>query len=51
MRRNSIKHNAVIALTTDPNEIITIVSIGAGSSPFTTRLRLYQALAATDMLL
>jgi hypothetical protein len=34
MRRSSMKLSAVIAHSTDPNEIITIVSIGvAGSSP------------------
>jgi len=33
MRRSSMKLNAVIAHSTDPNEIITIVSIGRGPPP------------------
>jgi hypothetical protein len=33
MRRSSMKFSAVIAHSTDPNEIITIMSIGRGLLP------------------
>jgi hypothetical protein len=55
MRRSSMKLSAVIAHSTDPNEIITIVSIGfASSSPAyhcrVTRIQLVVTLGRTARL-
>jgi hypothetical protein len=47
IRRNSMKLRAVIAHSTDPNEIIKIVSIERGLLP---RLPLHQAPATADTL-
>src|ERR1700686_4371959 len=47
MRRSSMKLSAVMAHSADPNEIITIVSTGAGSSPGYHTGRISARLCAT----